>query len=93
MDEQIKKPIQTFREGAVGASIWLRQSLKGPFFELTFSRSYKNERTGASGYSMAFPDRHLIALTRVIERARDWIEQERVAALSINEGAEVASSY
>lgn len=89
MDEEIKKPVQTFREGAVGASVWIRQAQKGPFFELTLSRAYKNERTGVSGYSMAFPERHLSALTRVVERARDWIAEQQVANLRVSEGAEV----
>lgn len=92
MDDEIKKPVQTFREGAVGASVWIRRAQNGPFFELTVSRAYKNERTGVAGYSMAFPDRHLAALMRVIERAREWIAKEQLTALMIGEGAEVAAN-
>jgi len=78
-----QKPIQTFREGAVGASVWLREAQKGPFYEVTFSRSYKNDRTGASGYSQAFPDRLLPTLIRVAERAQAWIDADRRTSLVI----------
>lgn len=81
--QQNQEPIQTFREGAIGASVWLREAQKGPFYEVTFSRSYKNDRTGAAGYSQSFPDRLLPALIRVAERAQAWIDADRRTSLVI----------
>jgi hypothetical protein len=71
-----QRPIQTFREGAVGASIWLKESESGTFFDVTFSRSYKNDDTGECGYARTFSQRHLEGLAKVSSQAYNWIEQQ-----------------
>lgn len=71
-----EKPIQTFREGAVGASIWLKEMESGTFLDVTFSRSYKNDETGECGYSRTFSQRHLEGLAKVASQAYNWIEQQ-----------------
>ena len=47
------KPAKTFRDGAVGLSIWERQGKKGVFYDFTLSRSYKNGENG-SAYASTF---------------------------------------
>ena len=40
MDNEKSQPVETFREGAIGASVWRREGKNGPFYEFTLSRSY-----------------------------------------------------
>jgi len=67
------KPIETFRDGAVGASVWLKNTRAGVFYDVTFSRSWSDEETGKSGYSQNFSDRYLDSLIKVASEAKDWI--------------------
>ena len=46
-------PVKTFRQGAIGASVWERSGKKGTFYEFTVSRSYKGA-DGKSGYAHTF---------------------------------------
>jgi len=71
------KPIQTFRDGAVGASIWLRNTQAGVFYDVTFSRSYTNDATGIPGYTSSFSERHMLALRKVAKQAESWILQQK----------------
>ena len=74
------KPAKTFRDGAVGASIWLRRTAAGVFYDVTFSRSWRDEETGRSGYSFAFSDRNLDSLIMVVAEARAWIADKKANA-------------
>ncbi len=79
------KPIQTFRDkqnGAIGASVWLRNTSAGVFYDVTASRSYKKS-DDESGYSYTFGDRDLDALVRVIEQARDYIAEQKANAVTV----------
>ncbi len=77
MDTQ--KPIKTFRDGAVAASVWLRQTSAdfgrlrqtsaGVFYDVTFSRCWKNEETDKFGYSQSFSDYHLDPLAELAQEA------------------------
>jgi hypothetical protein len=82
------RPIKTFRDGAVAASIWLRKTTAGVFYDVTFSRSWKNKDTGRSGYSLAFSDRHLDSLIMVIAEARAWIAETKANAETVTIGCE-----
>jgi hypothetical protein len=74
-------PVQTVREGAIAASIWLRQSPSGfPYYDFSLSRSWKNMSSGKTGYSKNFFDRNQEDLVRVIERASAWIKEQQVDA-------------
>ena len=77
------KPIKTFRDGAIGASIWLRSTRAGVFYDVTFSRSYRNEETGESGYSLSFSDRHLLTLRRIAKEAESWIDEKKQSAHTV----------
>ena len=79
------KPIQTFRDkqnGAVGASVWLRKTNAGVFYDVTASRSYKKS-DDESGYSQTFGDRDLDALLRVLEQAKDFIADQKANAVTV----------
>ena len=67
------KPIKTFRDAedrAVAASIWLRQTAAGQFYDVTFSRAWKDQESGDSGYSQNFSGRNLDAVVRVASDAQ-----------------------
>jgi hypothetical protein len=87
---ETKKPIQTFRDGAVGASVWLKQTRAGVFYDVTFSRSYKNEETGKSGYADNFSDRHLPSLIKVAGEALAYIEEKKANAETVTLSADAA---
>lgn len=75
MDNQDNKPFQTFRDGAIGVSIWERDGSDGPFYEFTLSRSYKKSDTEA-GYSACFREYNDQALVSVIGQAVAFIRQQ-----------------
>ena len=78
-----QKPIKTFRDGAVAASVWLRQSTAGIFYDVTFSRSWKNDDTGTFGYSQSFSDYHLEPLAELAREAAMWIADQKANAQTI----------
>jgi hypothetical protein len=69
------KPIQTFRQGAIGASIWRRLGANGEFFEFSLSRSFKRSGDDA-GYTQSYRARNAADLLAVIGAASDWINRE-----------------
>lgn len=84
MNEQ--RPIKTFRDGAVGASIWLRRTASGVFYDVSFSRSWRDEETGRAGYSLTFSDRNLDGLIMVVAEARAWIADKKANAETVTIG-------
>ena len=70
------KPIKTFRIGPIGASVWLRSTSAGSFYEVTVSRSWKAKDSGVTGYSQSFPERHLDTMIDVAIEAKAWIEKQ-----------------
>lgn len=73
------KPIQTFREGAIGLSVWQREGKAGTYFDFTLSRCYQKAE-GEYSYSNSFHESNTDALTKVIGQASAWIEEYRKAA-------------
>ena len=72
-----RKPVQTFREGAVGGSVWMRQSNTGFwYYDFSLSRSWKSMSSGKDGYSSNFFDRNRDELHRVIDACCDYIEDK-----------------
>lgn len=70
------KPIMTFREGAVGLSVWQRTSNAGTYYDFTLSRCYQG-KDGEFSYSNSFHECNAEAMARVIEQAKAWIRQQR----------------
>ena len=66
------KPAFTIREDNVKASIWLNQSEKGDFYNVTLSRVYKEEDgTLKDTHSMGKYD--LIKVRVAVQKAETWI--------------------
>ena len=84
MDTQ--KPIKTFRDGALAASVWLRQTSAGVFYDVTFSRCWKSEETGTFAYSQSFSDYHLDALAELAQEAAVWIADQKANAETVRLG-------
>ena len=68
------KPAKTFRDGAVGLSVWERQGKKGAFYDFTLSRSYKNGDNG-NAYASTFREDNAEAIRRLVNDAAVWIRQ------------------
>ena len=75
MENETKKPVQTFREGAVGVSVWKREGTNGAFYEFTLSRSYKKSEEEA-GYAQSFREDNEPALVNVIGLAAAFIREQ-----------------
>lgn len=78
METETTKPVQTFREGAVGVSVWKRDGKNGAFYEFTLSRSYKKSEEEA-GYTQSFREENEQALVRVVSEAAEWIREHRAS--------------
>lgn len=65
-------PVKTFRQGAIGASVWERSGSKGTFYEFTVSRSFKGA-DGKSGYAQTFHAYDSVGICWVVEQASSWI--------------------
>lgn len=73
------KPIETFREGAVGLSVWQREGKAGTYFDFTLSRCYQKEN-GEYSYSNSFHESNADALNTVIGEAAKWVAEYRKTA-------------
>lgn len=85
------KPAKTFREGAIGVSVWERQGKKGAFYDFTVSRSYKNGEN-ASAYASTFRAENADAIVRVVSEAATWIRQQRGNVAAVADAAEATSA-
>lgn len=84
------KPTRTFREGAIGVSVWERQGKNGAFYDFTVSRSYKQGENG-SAYASTFRADNADAMVRVVSAAAAWIREQR-GNLAAEEPAEAGSA-
>ena len=76
-------PVHVVREGAVAASIWLRQSPSGfAYFDYSLSRSWKSMSTDKTGYSKNFFEKNKRELCSVIEQASAWISEQKEEPVS-----------
>ena len=79
------RPIQICRDeevATVAASIWLRRTRAGVFYDVTVARAYPKSQDEA-GYAGTFSDRHLDALIRVLTRAKTYIHEKKAAAVTV----------
>ena len=65
------KPVHRIRHGAVSASIWRQQTDKGPIFNVTFQRAYRDGDEWKSAES--FGRRDLLVVGLIAARAFEWI--------------------
>ena len=72
------QPVHKIRHGAVSASIWQQDTVKGPMFNVTFQRAY---RDGEAWKNLdSFGRKDLLVVSLIAARAFEWIAtQPRVA--------------
>jgi hypothetical protein len=75
--EPARKPVHKIRHGAVSASIWHQETPKGPLFNVTFQRSYKEGETWKN--STSFGKRDLLVLGHIASLAFEWIGRQSKA--------------
>ncbi|MGO8697005.1 MAG: hypothetical protein ACLQVY_04720 [Limisphaerales bacterium] len=68
------KPVHHIRSGAVSASIWRQETPKGPVFNVTFQRSYKEGEDWKT--STTFGCGNLLVLGLIAARAFEWISSQ-----------------
>ena len=69
--EKENKPVETVRYGAISASIWRHESDNGTWFNVTFSRSYKDGKEWKHADSFGRDD--LLTLAKVASEAHTRI--------------------
>lgn len=65
------QPVHRIRHGAVSASIWRQDTDKGPLFNATFRRAYKDGDDWK--YSATFGRKDLLVVGLIAARAFEWI--------------------
>jgi len=68
--QNTNKPIHTIRHGVLSASIWRQDTDKGPMFNVTFQRSYKEGDDWRN--STSFGRGNLLLLSLLAVRAYEW---------------------
>jgi hypothetical protein len=76
-DKPFNHPVHHIRHGAITASIWRLDTLKGPMFNVTFQRSYKDKVTDTWKTSSSFGRQNLLVLSLVAARAYEWINGQK----------------
>ncbi len=72
------KPIQQIREGVVQGSIWLNESPKGSFYNMTVVRTYKDEQDRWKD-SISFGFFDMFNLLLVVLKAYEWMRRNPLA--------------
>lgn len=68
------QPIHRIRHGAINASIWCQDTIKGPMFNVTFQRAYKDGDAWKN--SGSFGRKDLLVLGFIAARAFEWISNQ-----------------
>ncbi len=68
------KPIHTIREGAIHGSIWMNESPKGNFYNMTVVRTYKDEQNRWKD-SISFGFFDMYSLLLVALRSYEWMRR------------------
>ena len=63
-------PVETLRDGAMKAAIWQNESENGPFFAVTFARTFTNG-DGELHDTDSFSGSQLLRLARLADKAYD----------------------
>jgi hypothetical protein len=74
METKDNKPALECRFGGVRATVWRRESAKGAFHVVTFSRRYRQDGTWREADSFSF--REMAALSVVLKQARAWMRAQ-----------------
>ncbi|MDQ0314617.1 hypothetical protein [Amorphus orientalis] len=74
--ENDNKPVDTLRDGRVKASIWEKETDKGPFHSVTFARTYRDQ-DGNYADAHSFSGTDLLKVSRLAERTYDQVQERR----------------
>jgi hypothetical protein len=78
------QPVHKIRHGAVSGSIWRQETEKGPLYNVTFQRAYKDGETWKN--SASFGRHNLLVVSLIAARAFEWIgAQPRLAKRTRND--------
>jgi hypothetical protein len=69
------KPIHEISDGALKVTIWKKESDKGPWYQVTCRRRYKDGEEWKDSYSYGQDD--LLALAKLLDLAHTWILAEQ----------------
>lgn len=69
------KPAHEIRLGSIRATIWMNETDKGPMYNTTFERSYRDGNEWKS--SASFGQGDLLNLAFVAEQSMRWIIEQR----------------
>ena len=72
------QPVHKIRHGAVSASIWQQETVKGPMFNVKFQRAYRNGDAWKN--SDSFGRKDLLVVSLIAARAFEWIASQPVKA-------------
>jgi hypothetical protein len=70
-----RRPVFEARYGRLRASVWRQESEKGPWFNVTLSRSYKDD-DGNWQNSSSFGTRDLLEVAKLCNEVHTWIYRE-----------------
>jgi hypothetical protein len=65
------QPVHKIRHGPISASIWTQDTDRGPLFNVTFQRSYKDGEVWKN--STSFGRNNLLVVSLIAARAFEWI--------------------
>jgi hypothetical protein len=68
------KPVHKIRHGAVSASIWRRDTDKGPMHNVTFQRAYRAGEDWKN--TSSFGRKDLLVVGLIAARAYEWIASQ-----------------
>ena len=74
-----QKPAMTIRDGALKATLWRREGESGPFYSVSFSRSYKKAE-GEYADSTSFSGAELLRLAQLAGKAYEQAQALREQA-------------
>lgn len=69
-----RQPVHQIRHGAISASIWRQPTDKGPIFNVTFQRAYRDGDTWKN--SNSFGKQNLLVVGLLAARAFEWISNQ-----------------
>lgn len=81
-EENKTKPVDTLRDGSIKAALWKNESENGPFFTVTFERTFTDKETGEARSAHGFSGTQLLQLAQLANqaygRARELTKVARV---------------
>jgi len=76
--KEVPAPVNKIRHGAVSGSIWRKETEKGPMFNVTFQRAYRDGDAWKN--SGSFGRKDLLVVGLIAARAFEWIATQSTKA-------------